>query len=47
MIYSNFRILGIDIVENALLANGYIKYREDGNYDINPDFHIDFFYGKT
>lgn len=47
LLFSNFKILGIDILEKLLLQNGFVKYREDRNYLIDPNFHVDFKYGKT
>ena len=46
-IFSNFKLLGVDIIEKALLANGYLKYREDENYNIDSDFNIDYKFGLT
>jgi len=47
LLFSNFKILGIDILEKLLLQNGFVKFREDQNYLIDPNFHIDYRYGKT
>lgn len=36
-IYSNLVKVGIDIFEQILLANGYLEFREDGNYILNDN----------
>jgi len=43
-IYSNLRTIGIDIFDEILIMNGFLHYREDGNYSIN-DTTVDYKYG--
>jgi hypothetical protein len=45
-VYANLRTVGIDIFDEILVMNGFLRYKEDGNYDIK-DNTIDYFYGLT
>jgi len=45
-IYCNLVKIGIDIFEEILIMNGYLAYKENGNYDIS-DNTIDYLYGLT
>ena len=45
-VYCNLVKVGIDLFEEVLLANGYLTYKENGEYDIQ-DNTIDYQYGLT
>jgi hypothetical protein len=45
-IYSNLRTVGIDIFDEILVMNGFLYYKEDGQYNIT-DTTIDYQYGLT
>jgi hypothetical protein len=45
-VYSNLRTIGIDIFDEILIMNGFLYYKEDGQYNIT-DTTIDYQYGLT
>jgi superfamily II DNA or RNA helicase len=45
-VYANLRTVGIDIFDEILLTNGFLHYRENGEYDIK-ETTIDYQYGLT
>jgi len=45
-VYANLRTVGIDIFDEILLTNGFLHYKESGDYDIK-DNTIDYKYGLT
>jgi superfamily II DNA or RNA helicase len=45
-VYANLRTVGIDIFDEILLTNGFLHYKENGEYDIK-DNTIDYQYGLT
>ena len=44
-IYSNYVTFGVDIIENALIANGFLEYKQNKIYQFNKDT-LDYKYGK-
>ena len=45
-VYANLRTVGIDIFDEILVMNGFLRYKESGDYDIK-DNTIDYLYGLT
>jgi superfamily II DNA or RNA helicase len=45
-VYANLRTVGIDIFDEILVMNGFLRYKETGDYDIK-DNTIDYMYGLT
>jgi len=45
-VYANLRTVGIDIFDEILLTNGFLHYKENGDYEIK-DSTIDYQYGLS
>jgi len=45
-VYANLKTVGIDIFDEILTMNGFLRYKESGEYDIK-DNTIDYLYGLT
>jgi hypothetical protein len=45
-VYANLRTVGIDIFDEILVMNGFLRYKESGDYEIK-DNTIDYMYGLT
>jgi len=45
-VYANLRTVGIDIFDEILVMNGFLRYKESGDYEIK-DNTLDYYYGLT